>query len=213
MFTGIVQETGKIVSITSSQEGITFRFETGRLGALLQVGHSVSVDGVCLTVTRIAENWVEVDATPETLRRSNLGTKKTGDLLNLEPSLRLSDFLGGHLVQGHVDATGRVESVREEGNSWIFRFSAPEEILRYCVLKGSVTVNGISLTISGLGTDFFEVAIIPHTWEVTNLSRIKAGDTVNLEADVISKYVENHIQNYLRGLRPADAGVGAGRQS
>ncbi len=213
MFTGIVQETGKIDSIVNSGEGITFRFETGRLAEVLGVGHSISVDGVCLTVTRTAEGWVEVDATPETLRRSILGTKKTGDLLNLEPPLRLSDFLGGHLVQGHVDATGRVESVREEGNSWIFRFSAADEILRYCVLKGSVTVNGISLTISGLGPDFFEVAIIPHTWEVTNMSRMNAGDIVNLEADVISKYVENHIRNYLRDVQPGDTHVGAGRQS
>ena len=154
-----------------------------------------------------------MDATPETLRRSNLGEKQVGSLLNLEPPLRLADFLGGHLVQGHVDATGRIDSVREEGNSWIFRFSAPAEILRYCVPKGSVTVNGISLTISGLGPDFFEVAIIPHTWEVTNLAQLKPGDTVNLEADVISKYVESHIQNYMRGVRAPDPSVGADVES
>ena len=213
MFTGIVQETGRIVEIGSSEEGVAIRFETGKLGRLLQVGHSISVDGVCLTVTRLGDEWVEVDATPETLRRSNLGSKKAGDLLNLEPPLRLSDFLGGHLVQGHVDATGTVESVREEGNSWVFRFTAPDEILRYCVPKGSVTVNGISLTISGLGPAYFEVAIIPHTWEVTNLSRIQPGDPVNLEADVISKYVESHTQNYLRDLRTADAGLGANESS
>ncbi len=213
MFTGIVQETGRIASLHSSAEGVTFRLQAGRLGTLLEVGHSVSVDGVCLTVTRKGADWVEVDATPETLRRSNLGAKGKGDLVNLEPPLRLSDFLGGHLVQGHVDATGRVESIREEGNSWIFRFAASAEILRYCVLKGSITVNGISLTISGLGLDYFEVAIIPHTWEVTNLSKLDAGDSVNLEADVISKYVESHIQNYLRDVRPPDADMGADLRS
>lgn len=213
MFTGIVQETGKIASMASSEDGVTFRFEAGKLADRLGVGDSISVDGVCLTVTQRGPGWVEVDATPETLRRSNLGTKKTGDLLNLEPSLKLSDFLGGHLVQGHVDATGQVDSISEEGNSWIFRFSAPAEILRYCVFKGSITVNGISLTISGLGSGFFEVAIIPHTWDVTNLSRLKPGDAVNLEADVISKYVESHIQHYLRDIGAADSGMGADHES
>jgi riboflavin synthase len=197
MFTGIVQEKGEIHEIRQSQEGSTIRFSVGALGPDLVGGASISVDGVCLTVVAQGDDWVEVDATPETLRRSNLGDKRVGDALNLEPALRLTDFLGGHLVQGHVDGTGTVLSIIEEGNSWIFRFSVPESVRRYCVIKGSVTVNGISLTISGLGDDFFEVAIIPHTWEVTNLSDLQVGSRVNLEADLVSKYVETHVQRFM----------------
>jgi riboflavin synthase len=163
----------------------------------MSVGSSISVSGVCLTVTRLQDGWLEVDATPETLRRSSLGRKKTGDLLNLEPPLQTHDFLGGHLVQGHVDATGEVLDIIDEGNSRIFRISAPDEVLKYCVIKGSITLDGISLTISGLGEDYFEVTIIPHTLEVKSMSELQVGDSVNLEADVISKYVESHVQRYL----------------
>ena len=197
MFTGIVQEEGKIREIKQSREGSTIRLSVGSLDQDLVEGASISVDGVCLTVVGKGVGWVEVDATPETLRRSNLGDKQVGDSLNLEPALRLTDFLGGHLVQGHVDGTGTVLSIIEEGNSWIFRFSAPEPVRRYCVMKGSVTVNGVSLTISGLGDDFFEVSIIPHTWDVTNLSDLEVGSRVNLEADLVSKYVESHVQRYM----------------
>jgi riboflavin synthase len=200
MFTGIVQETGEIAELLPRDEGVAFRFRCGKLLSQLEVGHSISVDGVCLTVTTKGVDWVEVDATPETLRRSNLGRREVGDSLNLEPPLRVSDFLGGHLVQGHVDATGRVLEIRQEGNSWIFRISAPDEVYRYCVVKGSVTLNGISLTISGLAPGSFEVAIIPHTMEVTNMSALSVGDLVNLEADVISKYVESHLQRRLGGV-------------
>ena len=147
-----------------------------------------------------------MDASPETLRCTNLGEKKIGDPVNLEPPVKLNDVLGGHLVQGHVDATGEVLEIRREGNSFIFRIALPEAVARYCVMKGSITLDGISLTIAGLGSDFMEVAIIPHTMEVTNMSEFKPGDRVNLEADVISKYVEKHTKNSL-GLPAAD-GVG-----
>lgn len=194
MFTGIVRGTGRITDLRQSPDGITFRFDCGDLYNDLGIGYSISVDGVCLTVTRKDDNWVEVDATPETVRKTNLGGRSVGDLLNLEPAMRLSDFLGGHMVQGHVDATGEVVSILEEGNSWIFRFYVPDEVLRYCTYKGSITINGISLTVSALGSDYVEVAIIPHTMEVTNMSEMKPGDVVNLEADVISKYVESHVR-------------------
>lgn len=197
MFTGIVRGTGKIVELIETDGGATIRFDCGQLYDLMGIGASISVNGVCLTVTRMEQGWVQVDATPETLRRSSLGQRKTGDLLNLEPPLQTQDFLGGHLVQGHVDGTGEVLAIIEEGNSRIFRISAPAEVRRYCVIKGSITSDGISLTISGLGEDYFEVAIIPHTLEVTNMSELKVGDQVNLEADVISKYVESHVQRYL----------------
>lgn len=193
MFTGIVREMGEILEKTESESGAVFRFTCGSLLEGLSLGHSISVDGVCLTVVEKSEDSVAVEATPETLRRSNLELRKVGDRLNLEPALRSFDFLGGHLVQGHVDGTGVVESVRIDGNSSVFRISLPPEVGRYCVMKGSVTLNGISLTISALGEGFMEVTIIPHTLEVTNMSELGPGDTVNLEADVISKYVESHV--------------------
>ena len=203
VFTGIVRETGEIVGKESSPDGVTFRFRVGELHAGLDVGHSISVNGVCLTVTGIKGDCIEVDASPETLRRSNLGDKEIGDPVNLEPPLKLNDVLGGHLVQGHVDATGEVLDISRDGNSWVFRISLPEEVSRYCVMKGSITLDGISLTISGLGEDFMEVTIIPHTMEVTNMSEFRPGDKVNLEADVISKYVEKHTKNSL-GITAAD---------
>jgi riboflavin synthase len=213
MFTGIVREAGVITELFPADEGTTFRFRCGDLLPRLEVGHSISVDGVCLTVTQKGSDWVEVDATPETLRRSNLGGRAPGDRLNLEPPVRLSDFLGGHLVQGHVDDTGRVLAIREEGNSWIFRVSAPDEVHRYCVFKGSVTLNGISLTISGMGDEWFEVTIIPHTMEVTNMSDLRVGDPVNLEADVISKYVESHVHRRLGGVDGPDSVASRGESS
>lgn len=205
MFTGIVKETGKIVGKDSSPDGVTFRFRVGSLHRELDIGHSISVNGVCLTVTGMDGDCIEVDASPETLRRSNLGDREIGDPVNLEPPLKLNDVLGGHLVQGHVDATGEVLDVVEEGNSWIFKISLPEEVARYCVMKGSITLDGISLTISKLGDGFMEVTIIPHTMDVTNMSGFKAGEKVNLEADVISKYVEKHTKSSL-GISLADHG-------
>jgi len=204
MFTGIVREMGEILELRESEDGAAFRFTCGELLGDLELGDSISVDGVCLTVAEKHEDSATVEATPETLRKSNLGLRKVGDRLNLEPALRSSDFLGGHLVQGHVDGTGVVESIEVEGNSWVYRVSLPQDVERYCVMKGSITLNGISLTISALGDGFMEVTIIPHTFEVTNLSRLEPGATVNLEADVISKYVESHV------LRCLGRGSGTG---
>ena len=195
MFTGIVRETGEIVEKNESRDGITFRFRVGALYHDLDIGHSISVNGVCLTVTAKDQGCIEVDASPETIRRSNLGDTVIGDPVNLEPPLKLNDVLGGHLVQGHVDATGEVLEIRTDGNSWVFKIALPEEVSRYCVMKGSITLEGISLTISALGDDFMEVTIIPHTMEVTNMSELKPGDKVNLEVDVISKYVEKHTKS------------------
>ena len=168
----------------------------------MEIGHSISVDGVCLTVFRKTGSAFQVEATPETLSRTNLSDKRVGDPLNLEPAARLSDFLGGHLVQGHVDAPGRLVSMRPEGNSWIFRIEAPAEVVRYCTFKGSIAVNGVSLTLSALNSEGFEATIIPHTMAVTNFGTMAVGDRVNLEADLISKYVETHIRHHTG--QPAD---------
>lgn len=199
MFTGIVKETGQVVKKDQTQAGATFRIRCREVFNDLGIGHSISVDGVCLTVTEKGEDSFTVFAVPETLRLTNLGGKKPGDLVNLEPAARLTDFLGGHLVQGHVDGTGEVVSICPEGDSRVFRFKAPAGVLHYCTMKGSISVNGVSLTISGLGPDYFEVTIIPHTDEVTDFGQLKPGDQVNLEADVISKYVESHVKRVLGG--------------
>lgn len=198
MFTGIVVDQGKIAEARQTAEGSVFSIES-RLAADFEVGSSVSIDGVCLTVVETAEDRFSVVATPETLRLTNLGGRRKGDLVNLEAPARLADFLGGHLVQGHVDQKGATLSIRPDGNSKVFRFSAPESVLRYCTLKGSVAVNGVSLTISALGEGYFEVTIIPHTMESTNFAVLQPGDEVNLEADVISKYVESHVKRLMAG--------------
>lgn len=210
MFTGIVKTTGQILDKDLSDEGAVFKIQAPGLVSELQTGASVSVDGVCLTVRSLTEESLSVEASLETLRRSNLGNAKAGMKVNLELPVRLSEFLGGHLVQGHVDATGTVRGIREEGNSWIFSIDAPEDVLRYCVLKGSIAVNGISLTISGLSSTGFEVTIIPHTYEVTNLSDAREGTKVNLESDVISKYVENHLR-WFADRNSATEGAGSFR--
>lgn len=199
MFTGIVRETGEVVNKDQTEAGATFRIRCREVFNDLGIGHSISVDGVCLTVTEKGDDTFTVFAVPETLRLTNLGRKRPGDLVNLEPAARLTDFLGGHLVQGHVDGTGEVISIRPEGDSRVFRFNAPAGVLHYCTMKGSISVNGVSLTISGLGPDYFEVTIIPHTDEVTDFGPLKAGDQVNLEADVISKYVESHVKRVFGG--------------
>ena len=197
MFTGIVQERGEILSKTQTDSGADLQIKCHQLLPDLRSGDSVSIDGVCLTVTEKDEQSFTVTVSPETLRLTNIGDRRSRDLVNLEPAATISGVLGGHLVQGHVDQTGEVLSVTPEGNSRIFRFAAPPDILHHCVLKGSITVNGVSLTLSGLDSEGFEVAIIPHTHEVTNFKDLKEGDRVNLESDVLSKYVESHVRRIL----------------
>ena len=198
MFTGIVWEMGKILTKEQSEDGASFEIGSGKVLDDLKPGDSISVDGVCLTVADKKKGAIRLELAPETLRCSNLGERRSGDQVNLEPSAKLTDFLGGHLVQGHVDQTGEVLAITEEGNSRVFRIAAPEEILRYCTLKGSITVNGVSLTLSALHSKSFEITIIPHTLKVTNFKQLKVGDSVNLEADVVSKYVESHVSHYLK---------------
>ena len=205
MFTGIVREVGKILQKQLSDEGAVFRLGCSpELYGELEVGHSVSIDGVCLTVSHKSYGAFEVEATPETLRLTNLGGRETGDQANLEPAAKWSDFIGGHLVQGHADGTGRVACRNPEGNSWIFEIEAPLNILEHCVLKGSVAVNGVSLTLSGLNSNSFEVTIIPHTFQVTNFRLLEVGGLVNLEADLISKYVEQHVDRLTRNSAQRD---------
>jgi riboflavin synthase len=189
MFTGIVRERGRVVSIEQEGDAVRLEIAAPETASTLAVGDSVSVSGACLTATAIANGNFAVTAVPETLSRTTLGRLTIGGEVNLEPALHAGDALGGHFVQGHVDAVGRAASI-EEGRVWV---GAGPEVLRYCVEKGSITVDGVSLTITGLREDAFEVALIPHTLEVTTLGALEPGDEVNLEVDVLAKYVEKLI--------------------
>ncbi len=157
------------------------------------VGDSISIAGVCLTVVSVADGQVEFDAVAETLRRSSLGRLEPGSAVNVEPALRAGEPLGGHYVQGHVDAVGRVRSVEPEGDGRVVRVDAPPEVLRYCVEKGSIAVDGVALTITEIDGDGFAVALIPHTLAETTLGALEPGDEVNLEADVLAKFVERLV--------------------
>jgi riboflavin synthase len=186
VFTGIVREVGTVAAFDGSRLVVT----APETEADVAVGDSVSVAGVCLTVVPGDEGGVAFDVVPETLSRTALGHLQAGDSVNLEPSLRVGDPLGGHVVQGHVDAVGRVRSITPEGESRRVWFEAPEAIVRYCLEKGSIAVDGVSLTVAALDDDGFEVALIPHTLTVTTLGGLGPGDEVNLEADVLAKVVE-----------------------
>jgi riboflavin synthase len=185
--------------VPSGQGGVRLEIGHGpEVGARLSIGASLAVSGVCLTVTEMGEGRVAVELSPETLSRTSLGDLSGGNEVNLEPALRMGDPLGGHWVQGHVDGTARVVDRRDLTDHRVLAFSIPEDLAVFLVEKGSVTVDGVSLTVSALLPDRFEVALIPHTLEVTTLSRLTPGDRVNLEVDVLGKYVQRILA--ARGL-------------
>lgn len=186
MFTGIVRELGRVEAFDGSHL-VVVAPETAATAGL---GDSVAVAGVCLTVVANEDGRLRFDAVPETLSRTALGSLRPGDAVNVEPSLRVGDPLGGHVVQGHVDAVGRVRSLAPEGDSRRIWLDAPESVVRYSLEKGSIAVDGVSLTVAALDEDGVEVALIPHTLEVTTLGSLEPGDKVNLEVDVLAKVVE-----------------------
>ena len=190
MFTGIIEELGRVRSIEQRGENAYIVIDARVVTEGTNHGDSIAVNGVCLTALDLHDDSFAADVSRETLLRSTLGSLQPGAPVNLERSVTPATRLGGHIVQGHVDARGQFVSVEDHGESWTVRIGFPPEIARYLVFKGSVAVEGISLTIANLADDYFEVAIIPKTWEVTNLSHLKPGDSVNLEVDVIGKYVE-----------------------
>src|SRR6185437_6714580 len=190
MFTGIIEELGSVRSVEQRGENAHIVIAARLVTEGTNHGDSIAVNGVCLTALDITNDSFAADVSRETLLRSTLGNLTPGTRVNLERSVTPATRLGGHIVQGHVDARGEFVSVEDHGESWTVRIAFPPEIGRYLVFKGSVAVEGISLTIANLGDDYFEVAIIPKTWEVTNLSHLNPGDGVNLEVDVIGKYVE-----------------------
>ena len=190
MFTGIIEEVGHIVAIEDSGEFRTLRVEAGAILDGIEAGASISVNGVCLTVRTYSAGSFTADLSRETLERTSLNSLHAGTVVNLERPMRADGRFGGHIVQGHVDGVGKIRSFDRDGDNWNLRVEFPESAARYIVHKGSIAIDGISLTVASLKAPVLEVAIIPHTFENTNLRHAQAGDSVNLEFDVIAKYVE-----------------------
>ena len=193
MFTGLVSDVGRIVSADTTADGQRLEVAT-RLAAELAEGDSVAVNGVCLTATTVTSEGFTADAMHETLRRTSLGAAVAAGRVNLELPLRASDRLGGHVVQGHVDAVGTVRSIEPEGFARVITIAAPPELLRYVVEKGSIAIDGVSLTVARIDDDAFAVSLIPETLERTTLGAAEPGTPVNLEVDVLAKYVERLVQ-------------------
>jgi riboflavin synthase len=190
VFTGIVEELGTVDELDITPDGARLGVRAPTLAPLAAIGDSISISGCCLTIVAIEGELLRFEAVPETLSRTSLGRLDLGDLVNLEDALRAGEPFGGHLVQGHVDGVGTIASLAPEGDGYRISVNAPQNLLRYLAEKGSIGVAGISLTVAALRDDGFEVAVIPHTWNSTTVSAWEVGDQVNLEVDVIAKYVE-----------------------
>ena len=195
MFTGIIQAVGHIAAIESGEQDIRLCIESGKLPLEgVSLGDSIATSGVCLTVTELTGEGYWADVSPESLSLTTLGTKVIGDSVNLETSLTLSTPLGGHLVSGHVDGVGHVDDIIEDARFWRVRIMAPETLARYVAMKGSICVDGTSLTVNQVEGCHFELTIIPQTWEETVFSEYRVGSPVNLEVDVIARYLERLMQ-------------------
>ncbi len=195
MFTGLIADLGSVAALERDGEGATLEISS-RLAAQLREGDSIAVNGVCLTATDVGEAGFRAQAMAETLRRSSLGRLREGSPVNLELALRAADRLGGHVVQGHVDGTGSVRAVRDEGFSRVLEIDVEPPLARYLVEKGSVALDGVSLTVSALDEHGFSVSLIPETLQRTNLGQIGEGATVNIEVDILAKHVERLMQSY-----------------
>ncbi|PVW15374.1 riboflavin synthase [Marixanthomonas spongiae] len=195
MFTGIIEQLGKIKKLTKEGSNLHIEIKSS-LASELKIDQSVAHNGVCLTVIKVKSNSYVVTAIDETLQKTNLGQLAEGDFINLERAMKLGDRLDGHIVQGHVDQTGVCTSVTEADGSWVFTFTYKEEKGNVTIEKGSITINGVSLTVVNSKENEFSVAIIPYTYENTNFNTINVGTTVNLEFDVVGKYVNRITQGY-----------------
>jgi riboflavin synthase alpha subunit len=200
MFTGLIESVGRVLALDEMPGGVRLRVETA-LGRELSPGDSLATNGVCLTVVAGTAGEVTTEVSPETLRVTSLGQLKPGSLVNLERPLRPDSRMGGHFVQGHVDCTGAVTDIVSEGEFYRFRFTYPPQVAPLLIPKGSIAVDGISLTVAALGEGEFDVQIIPHTWQQTNMQALQPGDLVNLECDMLGKYVVR-IAELMLGGRP-----------
>jgi len=199
MFTGIIEEMGSVKSLQRQGGAARLTIAASSVLGGTVVGDSICVNGVCLTVVHMTPHEFSADVAVETLNVTNLGDLKAGTKVNLERALQLSARIGGHLVSGHVDAVGRIRERREEGNGWRIFFDAPDIVLRYVIKKGSIAIDGISLTVADVDQSGFSIAMIPHTAKLTTLGFKSAGDRVNLEADIIGKYVERLLTGRVTG--------------
>ena len=197
-------EVGRVRHTHQRADGAYLSIEAKVVLDGTRIGDSISINGVDLTVVEMGQDFFRADASLETLKRSTLGGLRAGSRVNLERALGVGERLGGHMVQGHVDGTGELVFVKQEGNAYRMRFEYERALGRYVAMKGSVTVDGISLTVAGLGDDWFEVAVIPHTWRETTLRELKNGDRVNIEVDVLAKYVERLMQHDKAAAAPGN---------
>lgn len=200
MFTGIVEGLGTVKAVIRAHGGVRMDIQSPFSLEDVRVGDSIAVNGVCLTAVGVEDTTFQVDVAPETLSKSTLGQTKARDRVNLERALCLGDRLSGHLVSGHVDGTGAVKARRPQNNAVIFTFGVSEDIARYIVQKGSVAVDGVSLTVNACDPRSFEVSIIPHTVSITTIGLRNVGDLVNIEADMVGKYIERFIQHPMKGV-------------
>jgi riboflavin synthase len=197
MFTGIIEEIGEVAEVIDAHDFRILRIHAGTVMDDLTLGSSIAVNGVCLTARSITPTGFSADLSRETINRTSLVSLKPGSMVNLERSMRVDSRLGGHIVQGHVDGVGRIRNFDRRGDAWDLEIQYPEAESRYIIEKGSISIDGISLTVASLeGSDVFSVAIIPHTFDNTNLKAAKTGDLVNLEFDILAKYVEKMIQGW-----------------
>jgi riboflavin synthase len=190
MFTGIVEGTGKILEIEERPGGRLLRIESGSLTDAMKIGSSVSVSGCCTTVVKRDDHSFSTELMEVTLQKTNLGDVKVGSLVNLERPMKLGDELGGHMVQGHVDGVGTITGVEKLESSHLVHIRVPEDLVKYVVATGSVAANGVSMTVANIAKDILTLGVIPHTWDVTNFSTFETGVRVNLEVDLIGKYIE-----------------------
>ena len=200
MFTGIVEEMGTVRRLNQSPNRCELELSASKVLEGTQIGDSIAVNGVCLTVIRLGEEHFTADVMPETLRRSNLGQLKPGSKVNLERAMAANGRFGGHIVAGHIDGTGKILAMQPEGNAVLVTISATPELLRYVVEKGSIAIDGISLTVAKVSHTDFTVSLIPHTREETTLLKHRSGEIVNLETDIIGKYVEKLMQPKSNGV-------------
>lgn len=201
MFTGLIETVGRITQFRDRNGGKEFHLEAPLYKGEFRVGESIACDGCCLTVEQFSEANFVVFASPETLKKTTFGNRRVGDSVNLERAMKLGDRLGGHLVSGHVDSMGTFQEARNLGDSWEVKICAPASIMEQCIEKGSICVDGISLTLVDVTASGFSLWIIPETWKKTTLSHRKPGDAVNLEADQIGKFVRKSLEPWLEQLK------------
>lgn len=210
MFTGLVEEVGALAEIRPAGNAVHLKIKSSKVLDGVQLGDSIAVNGICLTVTAYDKTSFTVDVVPETMRRTTLHELSAGSPVNLERAMQMGGRFGGHIVSGHIDGVGRMISIAEEDIAKVVRISAPPNVLRYVVEKGSITIDGVSLTVMDVDSESFRVSIIPHTWQVTVLRHRRVGSTVNLEVDIIGKYVERLLGPH---LPESSAGAGSSRMS